>query len=346
MSRAPSTQSRHLLEVKDLRTHFFTRNGVAKAVDGVSFSLDRGQTLGLVGESGSGKTVTLMSIVRLIPKPAGRIVSGEVLLEGRDLLKLSDRDMREVRGAEISVVTQDPMTSLNPLYTIGNQMEEPLRYHQHIRSHSELRSHVLDALKKVGIPVPERRMKSYPHQLSGGQRQRIVTAMAIECQPSLLIADEPTTALDVTVQIQILRLLREVQKEMNLGMIVVTHDLAVVARVCDVVAVMYAGRIVEKAPIVEMFEKPSHPYTQALMKAVEGERDATGRLYTIEGQPPDVRRLSPGCPFAPRCPKVMDICRGEYPPVASLSSQHTVSCWAAMKENGIEHIGLAPGVAS
>jgi oligopeptide/dipeptide ABC transporter ATP-binding protein len=324
-----------LLEVRDLRTYFVTRNGTAKAVDGVSFTLERGQTLGLVGESGSGKSVTLMSVVRLIPKPAGRIVSGQILLEGEDLLKLSDHDMRAVRGARISVVTQDPMTSLNPVYTIGNQLEEPLRQHQHIRDRGVLHERVIDALRQVGIPEPERRLKSYPHQLSGGQRQRIVTAMAIECHPSLLMADEPTTALDVTVQIQILRLLRDIQREMNLGMIVVTHDLAVVARVCDVVAVMYAGRIVEKAPLVEIFEKPSHPYTQALMKAVTSEAAHDGRLFTIEGQPPDVRHLDPGCPFAPRCVKAMDICRQEYPPETQLSEGHSVSCFAAMEENGL-----------
>jgi oligopeptide/dipeptide ABC transporter ATP-binding protein len=326
-----------LLDVRGLHTHFITRNGTAKAVDGVSFTLRRGETLGLVGESGSGKSVTLMSIVRLIPKPAGRIVSGEVLLEGTDLLKLDDAAMRAVRGAKISVVTQDPMTSLNPVYTIGNQLEEPLRQHQHLRDRTELRKRVIDGLRQVGIPVPERRLKSYPHQLSGGQRQRVVTAMAIECHPSLLIADEPTTALDVTVQMQILRLLKEVQREMNLGMILVTHDLAVVARVCDTVAVMYAGRIVEKAPLVEMFERPSHPYTQALMKAVTSEAEHDGRLFTIEGQPPDVRKLGAGCPFAPRCIKVKDICTEQYPPEVRLSAGHSVSCFAAMEENGITH---------
>lgn len=321
-----------LLEVKDLRTYFTTRSGVAKAVDGVNFTVRRGKTLGIVGESGSGKSVTLMSIVRLVAQPAGRIVSGEVLLEGQDLLKLSENEMRGVRGAKISVVTQDPMTSLNPVYTIGNQLEEPLRLHQNITDRKTLRERIIDALRKVGIPSPESRLRSYPHQLSGGQRQRVVTAMALECNPSVLICDEPTTALDVTVQVQILRLLRDVQRETNCGMIIVTHDLAVVARVCDEVAVMYAGRIVEHADLVEIFERPLHPYTQALMRSLHGETDSEGNLYAIKGQPPDVRGLGPGCPFAPRCPKVMDICREEFPGQTETGDGHTVFCWAAQEE--------------
>ncbi len=318
-----------LLEVRDLHTHFVTRSGTARAVDGVSFTLNRGQTLGIVGESGSGKSVTCMSIVRLLPKTASRIAGGQVLFKGRDLLTLSEDEIRAIRGAEISVVTQDPMTSLNPVYTIGNQMEEPLRYHQHVRSGNQLHERVVGALRQVGIPVPERRVRDYPHQLSGGQRQRVVTAMAIECHPSLLIADEPTTALDVTVQLQILRVLKEVQQNLDLGMILVTHDLSVVARICDDVAVMYAGRIVEHAPITEIFDRPRHPYTQALMLAVPKLNASRERLNTIPGQPPDVRRLGSGCPFVPRCPKATERCREEYPPTTTVGESHTVACWEA-----------------
>ncbi|OAI39965.1 dipeptide/oligopeptide/nickel ABC transporter ATP-binding protein [bacterium SCGC AG-212-C10] len=345
MSTTPTGARPPLLEVRDLRTYFYNRNTIARAVDGVSFTLERGRTLGIVGESGSGKSVTMMSLVRLVPKPAGRIVSGEILLEGTDLLKLSDSQMRAVRGSSISVVTQDPMTSLNPVYQIGNQLEEPLRLHQHITNRLDLRKKVIDALRQVGIPAPEMRVKSYPHQMSGGQRQRVVTAMALECHPSLLICDEPTTALDVTVQMQILRLLKDVQRDLNLGMILVTHDLAVVARVCDDVAVMYAGRIVEKAPIVSIFERPSHPYTQALMRSLSTETDAQGKLYSIDGQPPDVRSLGKGCPFAPRCPKVMDICKTEFPPSVRVTPEHTALCWDAAKTAGLPMEAAATGAA-
>lgn len=323
------TTTQPLLEVRDLRTYFFTRTGVARAVDGVSFTLARGQTLGLVGESGSGKSVTCMSIVRLVAKPAGRIVSGQILLEGRDLLGLSEAEMREIRGAQISVVTQDPMSSLNPVYTIGNQIAEPLHYHPRLRGHASLWNRMVQALRAVGIPAPEQRLRDYPHQFSGGQRQRVVTAMAIECQPSVLIADEPTTALDVTVQNQILRLLHDVRRDLNLGMILVTHDLSVVARVCDVVAVMYAGRIVELAPLVEIFDRPRHPYTRALMRALPRLGQRAERLYSIDGQPPDTRRLGPGCPFAVRCPDVMERCHSEFPPERLVGEGHRVSCWAA-----------------
>jgi oligopeptide/dipeptide ABC transporter ATP-binding protein len=341
MTATNGNQPAPLLEVRDLVTHFITRHGVAKAVDGVSFTLERGQTLGLVGESGSGKSVTLMSIVRLVPKPAGRILDGEILLEGRDLLKLSEREMRDVRGRKISVVTQDPMSSLNPVYTIGNQLCEPLRQHQQIRDRTTLRDKVVSTLQKVGIPSPESRVRNYPHQFSGGQRQRVVTAMAIECQPSVLIADEPTTALDVTIQLQILRLLREVQREMNSGMIIVSHDLAVMARVCDDIAVMYAGRIVEKASLVDIFDHPVHPYTQALIKGTKAEVDESGRLYAIQGQSPDVRHLVPGCAFAPRCPEAMDTCGSAYPPETVLDSGHVVSCWTAVRKRDPASASLA-----
>jgi oligopeptide/dipeptide ABC transporter ATP-binding protein len=318
-----------LLEVRNLTTTFRTRHGVARAVNGVSFAVGRGRTLGIVGESGSGKSVTLMSIVRLVAKPAGHIESGEILLDGGDLLKLSDEEMRRVRGAKISVVTQDPMTSLNPVYTIGNQLEEPLRQHQGITSGAALRQRVVTALARVGIPAPETRIKTYPHQLSGGQRQRVVTAMALECHPALILCDEPTTALDVTIQLQVLKLLRDMQREYQLGMILVSHDLGAIARVCDDVAVMYAGRVVEMAPLAELFERPSHPYTKALMRSLNAETDANGRLYSIDGQPPDVRKLGPGCAFAPRCREARERCHKELPPEVAVSSAHRASCWAA-----------------
>jgi oligopeptide/dipeptide ABC transporter ATP-binding protein len=317
-----------LLEVKNLTTTFRTRNGVSRAVNGVSLTVERGRTLGIVGESGSGKSVTLMSIVRLVAKPAGNIESGEILFNGKDLLKLSEEEMRQIRGAQISVVTQDPMTSLNPVYSIGNQLEEPLRQHQNIRDKATLKEKVVAALRRVGIPAPESRVASYPHQLSGGQRQRVVTAMALECHPALILCDEPTTALDVTIQLQILKLLRELQREYQLGMIMVSHDLAVIARVCDDVAVMYAGRVVEKAPLAELFERPSHPYTKALMRSLNVETDENGRLFSIDGQPPDVRKLGPGCAFAPRCREASDICRREVPPDVAVSASHLSACWA------------------
>lgn len=317
-----------MLEVKNLTTTFRTRHGVSRAVNGVSLTVERGRTLGIVGESGSGKSVTLMSIVRLVAKPAGNIESGEILFEGRDLLKLSEDEMRRIRGARISVVTQDPMTSLNPVYSIGNQLEEPLRQHQNIRDRSTLKAKVIAALKRVGIPAPASRVESYPHQLSGGQRQRVVTAMALECHPALILCDEPTTALDVTIQLQILKLLRELQREYQLGMIMVSHDLAVIARVCDDVAVMYAGRVVEKASLTEIFERPSHPYTRALMRSLNVETDEKGRLFSIDGQPPDVRNIGPGCAFAPRCREASDVCRREVPPTVAVSATHLSACWA------------------
>jgi len=301
----------------------------------VSFVLERGRTLGIVGESGSGKSVTLMSIVRLLATPAGRIENGEVLFEGKNLVTSSETEMRHIRGSKISVITQDPMTSLNPVYTIGNQLEEPIRQHQRIRVRDTLRRLAVGALQSVGIPAPEDRVSSYPHQMSGGQRQRVVTAMALACRPSLILCDEPTTALDVTVQLQILKLLRDLQKEHGMAMIMVSHDLSVIARVCDDVAVMYAGRIVEKASVSRLFEKPAHPYTRALMRSLNAETDASGRLYAIEGQPPNVRNIGNGCPFAPRCQSVRSECREHFPHEIALSPGHTTSCWAVMEEAGI-----------
>jgi len=318
--------SEYLLEVKDLSTHFFTRRGVVKAVDGVSFNLKQGETLGLVGESGSGKSVTCFSIIRLVEKPAGRIVGGEVLFDGEDLLKKTEKEMIDIRGKRISMILQDPMMSLNPLFTIGDQVSEPVIIHQKVDKPSAWKR-ALEMLKRVRIPAPEVRMREYPHQMSGGMRQRIVGAMVLSCQPGLLIADEPTTALDVTVQAQFLRLFKEIQQQYNLGMIVVTHDFGIVARVCDRVAVMYGGKIVETAGVRELFNHPSHPYTTALMNSLPKMEKRVEELYTIEGQPPELHNLPPGCIFAPRCPNRMEICLKEYPPESQVNDGHVMSCW-------------------
>ncbi len=315
-----------LLEVKGLRTHFFTRRGVVKAVDGVSFSLRAGETLGIVGESGSGKSVTALSLVRLVPQPAARIVGGQVLLEGEDLLRKSEADMRRIRGAKIAMIFQDPLTSLNPVLSIGSQGTEAIPLPQGLRGPS-LWERAVDILRKLKIPSPEQRMSNFPHQMSGGMRQRVVGAIAISCEPRLLIADEPTTSLDVTVQAQYLRLLKEIQAEAGLAILFITHDFGVVAKMCDRVAVMYAGRIVEMAGVRDLFTTPAHPYTEALMRSVPKLEEQVDRLYSIEGQPPAPDRLPLGCPFAPRCPYVMDRCRQEYPPEVTISRGHTASCW-------------------
>ena len=317
---------KNTLEVKNLKTHFFTRSGVVKAVDGVSFQVAEGETLGIVGESGSGKSITCLSLLRLVPPPAGRIVSGEILLNGEDLLLKSIKEMRKIRGAEISMILQDPMTSLNPVFTIGNQLAEPIMIHQGLDRKSAWEK-AKEMLARVKIPLPEIRVGEYPHQMSGGMRQRIVGAMALSCQPKLLIADEPTTALDVTIQAQFLQLLQDIQKEFNLALIVVTHDFGIVAKICDRVAVMYAGKMVETAPIREIFDHPRHPYTRALMSSLPKLDKNLKRLPSIKGQPPDLGNLPPGCSFAPRCSEVKNICRLEVPPESRPAEGHTLSCW-------------------
>jgi len=324
MSGAP------LLVVEDLKTHFFTRRGITKAVDGVSFTLDAGETLALVGESGSGKSVTCLSLVRLVPEPAGRIVGGRILLEGEDLLDKSPAEMRRVRGKQIAMVLQDPMTSLNPALTIGIQVGEVVRLHQGLRR-SALRERVLGALRRLRISAPEARLGQYPHQFSGGMRQRVTSAIALACEPRLLIADEPTTSLDVTIQAQYLDLLKEVQAAAGVAVILVTHDFGIVAANADRVAVMYAGKIVEMGTTLQIFNEPRHPYTQALLRCLP-DVAATGRqreLVEIGGQPPDLARLGPGCPFAPRCPKREAVCDEKYPPAVAVNGGHVASCWAA-----------------
>ena len=315
-----------VLQVDDLRTHFQTRWGTVKAVDGISFDLRRGETLGIVGESGSGKSVTMLSLMRLIPIPPGRIVSGSIVLDGEDLLQLSDGEMNKVRGSKIALIIQDPMTSLNPVFTIGNQVSEAINIHQNIPKRS-VKEQALSVLRKVNIPAAESRMRDYPHQMSGGMRQRVVGAIGISCQPQVLIADEPTTSLDVTIQAQYLALLKELQRDSNVGLIFITHDFGIVAKMCDRVAVMYAGRIVEQGSVRDIFNHPSHPYTEALLASVPKMEEDVERLYSIEGQPPTLHDLPAGCPFADRCQYVMDQCREEYPPRITVNEGHHASCW-------------------
>ena len=315
-----------VLQVDDLRTYFRTRWGTVKAVDGISFYLRRGETLGIVGESGSGKSVTMLSLMRLVPSPPGEIVSGKIVLDGEDLVPLSDRDMNRVRGRKIALIIQDPMTSLNPVFTIGNQVTEAIRIHQNIPRRSVL-DQALDVLRKVNIPAAESRVKDYPHQMSGGMRQRVVGAIGISCQPQVLIADEPTTSLDVTIQAQYLKLLKELQQDSDMSLIFITHDFGIVAKMCDRVAVMYAGRIVEQGSVRDIFNNPSHPYTEALRASVPRMEEDVDRLYSIEGQPPPLHDLPVGCSFADRCQYVMDRCREEYPIRATVAEGHEASCW-------------------
>lgn len=298
----PSTASSEVvLDVKNLQTHFATRWGTVKAVDGVSYSVRRGETLGVVGESGSGKSVTALSIMRLVPSPPGHIVGGEVNLNGRNVLDLSEREMTQVRGGEISMILQDPMTALNPVFTVENQVGEAIRIHQRLRGRA-LWDSIVDALRKVRIPAPDTRAKDYPHQLSGGMRQRVVGAIGISTNPDIIIADEPTTSLDVTIQAAYLRLLRQIQREAGVGIIFITHDFGIVAKMCDRVAVMYAGRVVESADVRTIFNSPLHEYTKALINSVPKLEEKTGRLPQIEGQPPLLYNLPEGDAFAPRSP--------------------------------------------
>ena len=316
-----------LLSVRDLRTHFFTRDGVVQAVDGVSFDVRRGRTLGIVGESGSGKTVTALSIMGLIPMPPARIVEGEVLWKGRDLSKLSDRALEDVRGREIAMIFQDPMTSLNPTLTIGLQLTETIRRHLGY-SKARARKRAIELLDEVQISNAERRLDDYPHRLSGGMRQRVMIAIAISCEPELLIADEPTTALDVTVQAQVLDLLDDLREAHDMAMLIITHNMGVVAEAADEVAVMYAGQIVEQAPVLELFDHPEHPYTEALLGALPQIEDAGvrhRRLTAIPGRPPDLVDPPQGCRFAPRCPYAgLDSCAARMPELREIRSGHLV----------------------
>jgi len=319
-----------LLEVRDLKTYFFTKAGIVKAVDGVSFSLQEGEALGLAGESGCGKSITCTSIVRLLPKPAGRIVGGQIIFEGEDILQKPESEMANIRGKKIGMILQDPLMSLNPVFTIGDQVGETFRL-DNIRG-ALVRQKSIDVLNSVKIPSAAERLGSYPFQFSGGMRQRTAAAIAIARTPKLLIADEPTTSLDVTIQDQFLKLLKEMQKKNNMALILVTHDLGIVAEVCDRVAIMYAGRIVEIGSVRRVYENPLHPYTQALMQAIPRLNRKARRLFQIEGEPPNPARLPSGCYFHPRCFKAMDICRTEYPPVTLVNNDGYVACWLMQKE--------------
>ena len=317
-----------LLEVKNLKTHFFTPDGVVKAVDGISYEIEEGEVVGIVGESGCGKSVGAMSIMRLIPQPPGRIVDGEVLFEGEDLVNLDDKEMREIRGNKIAMVFQDPMTSLNPVLTIGRQLTETLELHQDMNK-EQAAERAAELLTMVGIPDARQRLDDHPHQFSGGMRQRVMIAMALSCNPKLIIADEPTTALDVTIQAQILELMRDLSEELGTAQIIITHNLGVVARYADRVIVMYAGRIVETASAVEIYKNPLHPYTIGLLKSVprlDASDDERVRLEAIEGQPPNLGDLPQGCNFAPRCRFATDECLVDDPELKSVESNHFSAC--------------------
>jgi oligopeptide/dipeptide ABC transporter ATP-binding protein len=317
-----------VLEVRDLRTHFVTDDGTVKAVDGVSFALGAGETLGIVGESGCGKSVTSLSILRLIPNPPGRIAGGEILFKGTNLLNLSDPEMRKIRGNDISMIFQEPMTSLNPVYTCGDQIMEAVILHQKVGK-TEARSRAIEMLRLVGIPSPEQRVDEYPHQLSGGMRQRVMIAMALSCQPEVLIADEPTTALDVTIQAQILDLLNRLQREMGMAILLITHDLGVVAETCNRVAVMYAGQIVEYAGVEDIFARPRMPYTVGLLGSIPVLGEERERLRVIPGNVPNPSEFPSGCKFHPRCPVAIDRCKVENPPLTTIRPGHEVRCWRA-----------------
>lgn len=324
-----------VLTVSGLRTHFFTPTGVVKAVDGVNLKIHKGRTLGVLGESGSGKSVTALSVMQLVADPPGRIVDGEIHFDGRDLLKVSDSEMRDVRGADISMIFQEPMTSLNPVMTVGDQVAEVFMIHQG-KNRDEGLEAAAEMLDQVGIPSAKTRLGDYPHQFSGGMRQRVMIAMAIACRSKLLIADEPTTALDVTIQAQILDLILSLQEELDMAVMLITHDLGVIAETSDEVVVMYAGEVVEYLQIDDLFENAQHPYTQGLLRSIPrlGDKFSRGKqpLQEIPGTVPNLIRLPPGCPFAPRCPHVLPKCQQARPPVFELGPTHGSKCWLSEKD--------------
>jgi oligopeptide/dipeptide ABC transporter ATP-binding protein len=324
--------TRPLLELDRLSTHYVTARGtrVLRAVDEVSLTLQAGETLGVVGESGSGKTTLALSILRLLPT-AAHIVGGAIRLDGEDLMTKSPTEMRRIRGKRIAMILQDPMASLNPLFTVGDQVSEPVRVHEGVGRRSA-RQRAGALLRAVRIPAPDQRLREYPHQMSGGMRQRIVGAIAISCEPRVLIADEPTTSLDVTIQAQYLKLLRDLQREHHLALIFITHNLGIVARMCDSVAVMYAGRVIEAGPVRRIFNTPAHPYTRALIESIPRMGDGPERLTAIDGQPPDLATLPQGCSFQSRCAFVMERCRMDAPPAFDVEPGHTARCWLVTKE--------------
>jgi oligopeptide/dipeptide ABC transporter ATP-binding protein len=315
-----------LVQIKGLKTYFYTEEGVVPAIDGVDFEVRRGETLAIVGESGSGKSVTSLSIMRLIPSPPGKIVEGEVIFNGESLLTKTEAQMRQIRGNKISMIFQEPMTSLNPVYRVGDQIAESLKLHQGMKPKQALKEAVR-LLEVVGIPEAERRVKQYPHELSGGMRQRVMIAIALACNPELLIADEPTTALDVTIQNQILHLMKQLKEKTNTSIILITHDLGVVAEIADRVVVMYAGQVVEQGDVFTIFENPKHPYTVGLLESMPSHKKRTGKLKTIEGVVPNPLHLPAGCRFAPRCDYATDLCRSEIPELLNTGEEETVRCW-------------------
>ena len=323
-------ENQAVLEIKDLKTHFFTYEGVARAVDGVSYRLAKGEPLGVVGESGCGKSVTALSVLRLIPAPPGKIVGGEILFKGQNLLKLPEDQMRKIRGNRISMIFQEPMTSLNPVFTVGNQIQETFKLHQGLSKKQSLEKTV-EMLRFVNIPTPDKCVRRYPHELSGGMRQRVMIAMALACRPEILIADEPTTALDVTIQAQILDLMNRLKEELGMAIILITHNLGVIAEMVHRVLVMYAGKVVEEAKTRTLFESPRHPYTMGLLKSIPrlGDKFRLGkvRLSEIPGVVPSLYDLPPGCKFSTRCPSVMDICRQKEPELKEIGESHYCSCW-------------------
>jgi oligopeptide/dipeptide ABC transporter ATP-binding protein len=315
-----------LLQVKDLKTYFYTEDGVVPAIDGVGFTVRKGETLAIVGESGSGKSVTSLSMMRLIPSPPGKIVQGDIVFGGESLLAKTENEMRSIRGNKISMIFQEPMTSLNPVFRVGDQISESLVLHQGMNKKEALQETVR-LLSLVGIPEPERRVRQYPHELSGGMRQRIMIAIALACQPELLIADEPTTALDVTIQNQILQLMKKLKEEMNTSIVLITHDLGVVAEMADRVVVMYAGQVVEEGDVFTIFENPKHPYTIGLLRSMPRHDKRVDSLYAIEGVVPNPLNLPDGCRFAPRCPHAVHLCRTEIPRVEWFGEDEAVRCW-------------------
>jgi oligopeptide/dipeptide ABC transporter ATP-binding protein len=329
-----------LLEVKNLQTHFFTSGGVVKAVDGISYDVAPGETVAVVGESGCGKSVGAMSILRLIPNPPGRIVNGEILFQGRDLLKLSDAEMRDIRGRDIGMIFQEPMTSLNPVLSIGRQLTETVEHHLGVTT-AQAMARAKELLGLVGISEPDRRLKQYPHHLSGGMRQRVMIAMALACEPKLIIADEPTTALDVTIQAQILELMKNLTRELGVAMIIITHNLGVVARYADRVNVMYAGRIVESGSARDIYHNPKHPYTLALLRSVPRMDQPRGsKLEPVDGQPPDLTKLDAGCSFRPRCRFAVEGCAKARPALEQVGEGHISACFEK------ERVGLTAGAAA
>ncbi len=328
-----------ILSVNDLKTYFQTEDGIVKAVDGITFQLKKGETLGIVGESGSGKSVTNLSVMRLIPEPPGKIVNGDIIFDGQDIRNLSIEEMRKIRGKRMAMIFQDPMTSLNPFLKISTQLMEVTQLHLG-HNKEQAYKHAVEMLRTVGIPAPEKRIDNYPHEFSGGMRQRVMIAMALSCEPELLIADEPTTALDVTIQAQILELIKDLRKDLGTSVILITHDLGVVAGMADKIIVMYAGKVFESAPTRELFKHTANPYTKGLLKSVPDPAHEAGTdLYQIPGLPPDVANLPPGCPFAERCERTQEICEREFPPFVQINENHHSLCHFA-KEVYAESMGV------